>query len=370
MEGSFAHREQTRLRGLLDGAMARRARAVARNRIFLFAIGPAVLALAALVYFVLTYGRVSTDDATVAAARAAISPEVRGRIVEVYVHDNQVVRKGDPLVRLGAESFRNALADAQAQLAAARLHVAALRAAYGEAAAQALAARATRAYAQSELTRKRNLFHAGVISRQDLDGASHQADLAARQAAAADQAAAAALANIGGAPRDDIDQHPQVQQALAALENAQDNMGYTIVHAPTDGVVARVDQIQIGAYAQPTETLFWLISGAPWVDAAFKENQLENIRPGQPAEIRIDAYPHHKFRGHVVSLSPGTGSSFSVLPTQNTSGNWVKVVQRLTVRIAFDDVPENVALAVGLSATATVDTRAGGGAPSLRGREQ
>jgi membrane fusion protein (multidrug efflux system) len=368
MDGSGASWNSTRLKALLDGPTALRARRLFRNRIFLFGVGPAILIAIGVIYFVLNAGAVSTDDATVSAARVAISPTVRGRIVAVMVHDNQVVNAGDVLVRLDDSDYQTAVANAQAHLAAARLQVAALRTQYSEAIAQSSAAQTTRDYAQREVTRERNLFRAGVVSRQDVDNAQHQADLAARQSSVAVESQATALANLGGSVRQSPDQHPLVMQAQAALDQAQSDLADTVIHAPRSGIVARVDQIQIGSYAQPAQALFWLISGQPWVDAAFKEDQLEHLQPGQPVLIHIDAYPHDTFRGHVASLSPGTGSSFSVLPTQNSSGNWVKVVQRLNVRIAFDSIPHDAALAVGLSANVRIDT-AHRASPPLRGRE-
>jgi membrane fusion protein, multidrug efflux system len=227
-------------------------------------------------------------------------------------------------------------------LASARLEIEAFRAQY--------------AYARDEQVRQQRLFAAGVAARRDVQEATSAATVAARQAGAIN----------GRLPP--VDQHPRVLQAQAAVAQAQANLEDTVIRAPRDGVVARVDQVQIGAYSQPAQALFWLISGDPWIDAAFKEDQLERLRPGQPVSIRIDAYPRTTFEGHVVSMSPGTGSSFSVLPTQNGSGNWVKVVQRVNVRIALDNRPQDAPLAVGLSASVRVDTRAR--ADALRGREQ
>lgn len=369
MEGSFSRWSGSRVRTLLDSPAGAGMRRLLRNRLLLYAAGPILLLIVGVIYFALNAGIVATDDATVSAARVAISPEVHGRIVAVEVHDNQHVNAGDELVRLDDTDYQTAVADAEAKLAAARLQVTALRTSYDQTSAQASAAAATQAFAQREATRQRNLFRAGVVSRQDVDNAAHQADLAARQARAAREAQATALANVGGSLTTPIDQHPLVLQAQAALAQAQSDLESTIIRAPREGVVAHVDQIQIGSYAQPAQALFWLVSGEPWVSAAFKEDQLEHLQPGQPVSIHIDAYPHQRFQGHIASLSPGTGSSFSVLPTQNASGNWVKVVQRLNVRVAFDNPPRDVLLADGLSASVRVDTNAPPAPPALRGRE-
>jgi membrane fusion protein, multidrug efflux system len=129
------------------------------------------------------------------------------------------------------------------------------------------------------------------------------------------------------------------------------------VIAPKDGVVTRVQQLQVGGYVNPSQTVFWLISGVPWVEANFKEDQLGKMRVGQPATVKIDAYPDEPLKGHVASFSPGTGSAFSALPAQNATGNWVKVVQRLPVQIAFDQPPPDMAGRIGLSAVVKVDVR-------------
>ena len=342
MDDSGSRWNNARLRELLGSETALRVRGLMRNRIFLFAIGPALLLLVGLIYLTLNAGVVSTDDATVSAARVAISSEVRGRIISVEVHDNQLVHSGDVLVRLDESGYRSALASAEAQLASARLQVE--------------ASRAQSAFAQREYARQRNLFAAGVASRHDVEEAASAASVAGRQAGETGQ---------GAVP---VDSHPLVLAAQAALTQAQTNLADTTLRAPRDGIVTRVDQIQVGAFAQPAQALFWLISGHPWVDAAFKEDQLEHLQPGQPVLIHIDAYPHETFHGHVASLSPGTGSAFSVLPTQNSSGNWVKVVQRLNVRIVFDGLPQGETPAIGLSASVRVDTNRGP-SPPLRGRE-
>ena len=160
-----------------------------------------------------------------------------------------------------------------------------------------------------------------------------------------------------GSANIDTDKHPLVMAAKAELDQANSDVSDTFIRAPADGVVTRVSQLQPGSYVQPSQTMFWIISGKPWVDAAFKENQLADLRPGQPVQVHVDAFPNAHLTGHVVSFSPGTGASFAVLPAENASGNWVRVVQRLNVRIELDNPPPEVQLAVGLSATATVDTR-------------
>lgn len=317
---------------------------------------PALILAVAMAWMLLTAGHVSTDNAQISAARAPITSSVRARVSSVLVTENQKVKAGDELVRLDAEDFAIAATQAEARLAAARLQVDALRATYRKVAADFRTTLAAAEFARNELSRQENLFKVGLISQQDLDRARNASDIADRNVAAASEARANALASLGGDPAIDADKHPLVLQAKAALDQATSDLGDTAIRAPTDGVVTRVSQLQPGSYVQPAQTLFWIVSGKPWVDAAFKENQLQDLRIGQPVTIHVDAFPNARLSGHVASFSPGTGSSFAVLPAENASGNWVRVVQRLNVRIELDEAPADLPLAIGLMANVTVDT--------------
>jgi membrane fusion protein (multidrug efflux system) len=328
-----------------------------QKRLALMIGPPALIAIIATVWIMLSAGYVSTDNAQISAARAPITSSVRARVVEILVKENQTVKAGDELVKLDGGDFAINVAQAEARLASARLQVDALRASYRKSAADLRTARTSSDFARSELARQDNLFKAGLISQQALDQARNASDLADRNQSAASEGVANTLASLGGSANIETDKHPLVMQAQAALDQAQSDLSDTSIRAPADGVVTRVSQLQPGSYVQPAQTMFWIISGKPWVDAAFKENQLADLRPGQPVAVHVDAFPNAHLTGHVVSFSPGTGSSFAVLPAENASGNWVRVVQRLNVRIELDNPPPEVQLAVGLSATATVDTR-------------
>lgn len=328
------------------------------RRRFLMIVPPMIVAGLVAAYVTLTAGYVSTDNAQVSAARAPISSSLRARVEQVLVSENQLVKAGEELIRLDTSDFAINVAQAKAKLASARLQVEALRAACGKAAADVRTARTSSAFQRAELVRQENLFKAGLISQQDLDRARNQADVAGRNEAAALEAQASALANLGGSADIATDKHPLVMQAQAALEQATSDLRNTTIRAPADGIVTRVSQLQPGSYVQPAQTLFWIVSGKPWIDAAFKENQLQALRPGQPVEIHVDAFPDRKLTGTVASFSPGTGSSFAVLPAENASGNWVRVVQRLNVRIELNELPADLPLAVGLMANVTVNTRA------------
>jgi membrane fusion protein (multidrug efflux system) len=322
-------------------------------------IGGPLILIAVAAWFVLTGGKTEgTDDSYVQAARVPISASIGGRVTELDVQENQVVHKGDVLFRLDTKDLSTAVDQAQAQLNSARLQVQALGASYQQTQTMVRTAQDTAAFDAKEVIRQQALFNAGVASRDQVETAQHNADLARQQIATAQQAAAKALADLGGAQANVAGQ-PIVQQAQAALDRAQLNQSYGAIVAPQDGVVTRVEQLQVGTYINPAQTLFWLVAGQPWIEANFKEDQLAKMRIGQPAKIHIDACPNQDFDGHVASFSPGAGQAFSPLPAQNATGNWVKVVQRLPVRIAFDHPPPSVCGAAGLSAAVTVDVRSG-----------
>lgn len=342
----------------VDAAAKSRRSFISRWRWPLIIGGPvAILAIAA--FFVLTGGRYqSTDNAYVQIAKAPVSASVGGRVVAVLVKENQQVRAGQPLFRLDDRDFQANAAEAQAELAQAQLEIGSLRAAYQEQQAAVAAAQESVAYTTREAARQAALVAAGVASRQQADEAAHAAQQARQQLAQARQQAAAALANLGGDPSLPVGRHPSVLAAQAKLQRAQLNQSYTEVVAPAAGVVTRVEQLQPGGYVNPSQTVFWLLTGAPWIEANFKEDQLAHMQVGQPVTIEVDAFPDAELSGHVASFSPGTGATFSALPAQNATGNWVKVTQRLPVRIAFDRTPPAMAGRAGLSAHVKVDVKA------------
>lgn len=319
--------------------------------------GPLILLAIVGIVIVLNSGMEATDNAYVQAEKVPVSASIAGRVVAVRVVENQRVKAGQPLFELDSRDVTVDLQQAEAQLAAARLKANSLRAEYRQQDAAVQAARETVAYTGREAQRQRDLLAAGVSSAQQVSQAVHGVDLARRQLAVAEREADVALADLGGDPNLPIDQQPGVLGALAQVTKAKLDQSYTVVVAPKDGIVTRVAQLQVGGYVNPSQTVFWLISGVPWVEANYKENQIGKMRVGQPATIKIDAYDGKAFNGHVASFSPGTGSAFSALPAQNATGNWVKVVQRLPVQIAFDQPPPDMASRVGLSAAVKVDVR-------------
>lgn len=317
--------------------------------------GPVLLAIGILLFWLGGGRYVSTDDAYVQAARVDISSNVPGRVVEVDVHNNQRVAFGQQLFRLDTRPFDTAAAEASAQLAAARAGVTSQQALVSQRQTELKAAGTTLDYQLKELARTKTLTANEITSQQQLDQQAQAVNQARAQRDAAQQALAQAVAALGGASAT-AGANPAVRQATAALERARLNQSYGIVQAPQSGTVTRVDQLQVGSYVNAAQPLFSLVADRMWIDANFKEDQLAQMRVGQHVTLRIDAFPKARLTGRVESLSPGTGSAFALLPAENSTGNWVKVVQRLPVRIQLDPLPNGLELHAGLSVKVTVDT--------------
>jgi membrane fusion protein (multidrug efflux system) len=261
------------------------------------------------------------------------------------------------LFALDPSRFEVAVQEAEAQLAAARLKVQTLQATYQERLADQAAAQDTLSFQQKEYDRQVKLADAGISSHQQLEQSEHDLSSTKQKLLAAREESASAFADLNGDPNAPLDSQPGVKQAQAALDRAKLDLSYTMVRAPVDGVVTKVEQIQVGDYIQTGAPLFALVSDKNvWLEANFKETDLTYIRPGQKASFTIDTYPGRDFAAVVESVSPGTGSSFSLLPPENSSGNWVKVVQRLPVRLAITDPPADVLLNAGMSVVVSVDT--------------
>jgi membrane fusion protein, multidrug efflux system len=329
-----------------------------RLRLPLMLAGPVVVLLGAA-YWYLTGGRyVSTDDAYVQAARVQVSTDVSGRVVAIDVKDNEKVSTGQMLFRLDPRPFQIAVDEAKAQLATVRYQIHALKATYHQKRADARAAEATVDYQQHEFERQQRLLASGTASQQQFDQARQAYETGRAQLASKQQDVAVALANIGGDPDIPLEQHPMVQHAQAALDRAELNLSYTEIRAPENGIATKVDQLQVGNYVTASTPLFSLMStDRVWVEANFKETELTHMRSGQQATVEVDTYPDVTFSAKVESLSPGTGLTFALLPAENATGNWVKVVQRLPVRLHLERLDPNAPLHAGLSVTVEVDTR-------------
>ena len=318
----------------------------------------AIAVLGGAAYFYITSGRYqSTDDAYAQAATVSISANVGGRVSEIEVRDNELVQRGATLFKLDDAPFRIAVSDATAHLADTRLQIESLKSTYRQRLVELRAARDTQRYAQQQFDRQTRLLASGIASQAQFDQAAHGLDAARQQVANVQQQIGVALANLGGDPNIAPERHPLVAQAQAALDRAQLNLSYTVISAPTDGVVAKVEQLQVGDTIAASAPVFALVSTRDvWIEANFKEVQLARMRPGQTATVEIDRYPDRRFSAEVTSVSPSTGSQFSMLPPENATGNWVKVVQRVPVRLQLTQVDAGFLLQAGLSANVTVDT--------------
>ena len=327
-----------------------------RLRLPLLLAAPVVLVLGGT-YVWFTGGRYeSTDNAEMQTGLVGIAADVSGKVVEVDVTENQVVKQGDVLFRIDPATARAAADSAEAELASATAGGGSARADYQQALSEASAAQARLSFASGEAARQKQLVDQGISSKSQYDQAVTAVQTARDALAAAQAKAESKKAELAGSLSGPVDNLPAVRRAAAALESARIALANTVVRAPRDGVVTKVNQLQLGSYVTASRPVFMLAGTKFWVEANFKENQLEHMRVGQSATITIDAYPDVKLTGHVASFSPGTGNSFSLLPAENATGNWVKVVQRLPVQIAVDSVPAGLPLHAGLSSVVEVDT--------------
>ncbi len=309
-------------------------------------------------WWYLTSGRyVSTDDAYGQADVLNVAPSVAGHVVAVEVHDNEYVKKGQVLFRIDDSIYRANVDKAKAALNSARLQVDTMRATYRQRQSELQSAEDTLNYAQREYARQSSLLASHTVSQAQFDQARHALDVARAQVATVNQQIAAALAALGGDPDLPTNEHPMVKQAQAQLDLAEIDLGYTVVRAPENGTVTLVNKLPVGTFLTAAMPTFALVAtDNVWVEANFKETDLTHMRVGQKATVDIDAYPDVTFNAHVQSLSPGTGSEFSVLPAQNATGNWVKVVQRLPVKLVIDDPDPQRPLRAGMSVYVEVDT--------------
>lgn len=309
-----------------------------------------ILIVAVGLYFWLTSGAtVSTDNAYVKQDVTAISTQVNGPVAAVYVRENQHVTRGDILYRIDPAPFEAALHAAQAQLAAARLQTNQLEVQAAGTTADILGAEANLAITRRAYERQASLMKQGFTTKAAYDDALN--DLTEAQTELANARAKSNNASAAIAPNGN---QPQIAAALAAVEKARLDLEHTVVRAPTSGVVAQSDKLLVGQAALVGVSMLSIVGDKQaWVEANFKEGDLAKMTVGQPAEVEFDAYPGVTMHGKVSSIGSGTGSEFSVLPAQNANGNWVKVTQRVPVRIAFDSKPPREMIA-GLSSTVTV----------------
>ncbi|RYB02291.1 HlyD family secretion protein [Lichenibacterium ramalinae] len=333
-------------------------------RPLLFALLPVALVVGGYDY--VTGGQVmSTDNAYVQARSLGVSTDVSGTVAAIEVHDNQHVEKGQVLFRLKPDSFRIALEGAEAQLGTVRNQVLTLQASYKQSLSQIAQAQADVPFYQATFKRQQDLLSNNYASKAAFDQAEHDVTATQQRVAVAQSQAQSMLAQLGNDADQPAERNPFYLQAESAVDEARRDLADTVVRAPFPGVVTNVDALQVGAYLKASQAGFSLISDREiWIEASPKETELTYVKPGQAATVTVDTYPDVAWHGTVESISPASGSSFSLLPAQNTTGNWVKVVQRIPMRVRVALDPDKPPLRVGMSAVVDVETGHARGVPT------
>lgn len=334
----------------------------------LFALLP--IALAAGGYRYVTGGAVvETDNAYVQADTVGISTDVSGIVREVLVTDNQKVSKGEVLFKLDPQPLRLALDRAQAQVANTKNDLQAMQASYRNMEAQIAQAKTDVDFNMTNFKRQEQLLTNNFTPRATYDAAKNSLQGAQQKLASLQQQLEGLAANLNGNPAAPIEEHPRYKDAIAARDEAARQLDHTVVRAPFDGIVTNVPSLQPGQYIAASTVAFNVVSShRVWVQANPKETELTYVKPGQKATIEVDTYPGVEWSGTVDSISPASSSSFSLLPSENSSGNWVKVVQRIPVRVSVQNAEGKPPLRVGMSVELSIDTGHARGLPSLIAR--
>lgn len=328
---------------------------IQRNRRIAMALG--LLVAFAIVLWLVFGGRryVSTDNAYIKVDTASLTANVSGPLVAVNVDRNEAVKKGDVLAEVDPRPYRIAVDQAQADLDTIRNNVLSGRADYAKLTAQRSQARRDVAYYQRELHRLQGLDKVAV-SKSQLDSATQKLNAAQSRVEVLQQQAVSLKARLGGGPEVPVEHNPDYKAARAKLDQAQYDLSRTEIIAPYDGVLGGSTPM-VGERVQSGLPLFKLAkSNAIWVEANLKETELTNVRPGQAATVEVDAYPGVTWQAQVDSVSPAAGSEFALIPPQNASGNWVKVVQRIPVRLRLLDTDGKPVLRGGMSCEISIDT--------------
>ncbi len=326
-------------------------------RMILLVVLPLIAAVGGGAFYLMGGRYISTDNAYVGAQKVLITPDVSGKIIHVAVREGQHVKPGDELFTLDPEPYKLALDQVEAKLAAARTEYSKLKTTVKSLDTLIDLAHKNVALKKENVERKQKLVVSHAGSQADRDNAAVGLVTAQLQAQYARQQHDVTLAQLLGNPNLPLAQFPAYAQAKAAVDDAKRNLAHTVIRAPMAGTATQVDNIQIGRFIAAGSPILSVIDDqAPWVDANPKETEITYLRVGQKVTISVDSFPDHAFKGTVQSVSPGTGAQFSILPPQNASGNWVKVVQRVPVRIVFDKGQDTHLLRSGMSVTVDIDT--------------
>ena len=316
------------------------------------------LAVVGAIMFWLWGGRyITTENAYVKADIARVSSEITGRVKRVVVSDHSQVQKGEVLVVLDDEPFQIALAKAKADVDITRHRVATLIASWSEAKSELKEAEDRIQYQEAQLERNKKLAARKIVSSSRLEESEDNVRQARNRVAVMKSKVGRMLAQLGGDTNADIDEHPEVREKIAAVKEAELNLRRTVIVAPVAGTAVNL-KLQPGEFVEPDKPLFALVvDSRPWVEANFKETELTHVRRTMKAKVVLDIYPGVEWEGEVASISPATGAEFALLPPQNASGNWVKVVQRLPVKIYLKPRNGERPLRAGMTATVSVDTQ-------------
>lgn len=325
-------------------------------RTALLIAGPAAVAIGGLTFYLSTGRYVTTENAYVKSELIIVTAEVSGRITEVAVANNAPVSEGDLLFRIDPRRFEIERDRLAAELRAARHTVQAMKARYRAKVAELNSAKMDAAFMQDELSRFEQLRARGTISESRIIVVRREATRTATRSDVIREEISEVLAELAGDPDLDTDSHPDVLRAMAALSRAEVDLASTTVRAPADAFTANLN-LQVGEFVEEADPVLSLVAASDvWVEANLKETDLTHLREGQAAILRVDAYPDVEWSAEVQSLSPSTGAEHALLPPQNASGNWVKVVQRVPVRLAVK-VPDGApVLRAGMSVAVEIDT--------------
>jgi membrane fusion protein (multidrug efflux system) len=359
-------RQSTARKGILQrvgAAVAKLKSDRRRLRLTLMFGGAAFVAIAAAAFWLMSGRYVSTDNAYVHAAKLMVSTDISGIVSEVNVKEGQHVKTGDVLFRVDPQPFQIALDSAKAQLELTRLNIESMKQDYQRALSGIAGQQAQVDLAKANYERAAALVKSGSTSKANYDQMKYAYESGRKQLQALQDQAKVQLAKLGGDPNIKATEHPQYLQAKAKVDEAQRQLDDTVVRAPFGGVVTQVAALQPGTYLV-AQTAALTNTGAValvstdniWIEANMKETDLTHVKPGDKVSVSIDTYPDRAWVGTVESISPATGAEFSILPAQNTSGNWVKVVQRITVRIKVQQRPQDPPLRAGMSAYVSIDT--------------
>jgi membrane fusion protein (multidrug efflux system) len=327
------------------------------KRFILIVVIP-LIALAAGFAWWLTGGRyVATDNAYVGADKSLITPQVTGAIVAVHVVEGQKVKVGDPLFDIDSEPYEIAYALAKGRVDAAKVAFDNLKASYASNRDQIKMGQDAVNVRKADYDRKSELVSRGAGTNVDRDTSLAALIQAQQILEFVNNQQASTITKLGGSLDSPIERFPEYMQAKAGLDDAERNLRNTKVLSPIDGVATQVNQIELGRVAPAGQAVFAVVSDKNlWVDGNPKESDMTYVREGQPATVTIDAFPGKEWKGNLCSIAPGTGAQFSILPPQNASGNWVKVVQRVPLRFCFDRAEDTTSLRAGMSAYLSIDT--------------